>query len=353
VDNLIKKHILLISPESWDHLFVSKHNYSVELANHGNVVYFLNPPSDRYQIRQSIFKNVYIVDYTPFVKGLRFLPRRVQLFFLRQKYRRLERLAGKSFDIVWSFDNSVFFDFSFLPKHVVKINHIVDFSQNFQFERAARTADICFGVSQNIVTKQRQFNKESYLIKHAIHTNHQRQDVNLVGDNTIKAVYAGNLDSQYIDHDSLRSLTENYPQIDFIFIGAGGGKLPRSNNVFPIGRIENHLLLNYLEKADILLLLYDWKRFPDQLTNAHKVLEYLYAGKVIVSSFISDYEDRRNLLEMEDDRRTVLQVFEHVIQNLDMLNGDHRVRERTSFAIRNTYKDRVEEIAKHLKRIGK
>ncbi len=43
------KTILLISPESWGKSFVSKHHYAVELAKKGNIVYFLNPPSDTNQ----------------------------------------------------------------------------------------------------------------------------------------------------------------------------------------------------------------------------------------------------------------------------------------------------------------
>ncbi|MBA4054335.1 MAG: hypothetical protein C0490_06460, partial [Marivirga sp.] len=157
------KKILLISPEGWNHLFVSKHHYAIELSKH-NKVFFLNPPSKEFSIVKSKYDNLWVVDYTPFIKGLRFLPRFLQLYFMRRKFKRIQKLASSQFDCVWSFDNSVFFDFSFLPKEMLKISHIVDYSQNFQFSQTASSADICFGVSQNIVDRLLASNKNSFLV---------------------------------------------------------------------------------------------------------------------------------------------------------------------------------------------
>ena len=42
--SLKDKVILIISPQPWYQLFVSKHHYAIELAKYGNTVYFLNPP---------------------------------------------------------------------------------------------------------------------------------------------------------------------------------------------------------------------------------------------------------------------------------------------------------------------
>ena len=38
------KTILILSPQSWGKMFVSKHHYAIGLAKKGAVVYFLNPP---------------------------------------------------------------------------------------------------------------------------------------------------------------------------------------------------------------------------------------------------------------------------------------------------------------------
>lgn len=44
--SLHNKTILLISPQSWGKMFLSKQHYAIELAKKGNKVYFLNPPNE-------------------------------------------------------------------------------------------------------------------------------------------------------------------------------------------------------------------------------------------------------------------------------------------------------------------
>ena len=46
MDSLRNKTILIISPQAWGKMFLSKHHYAIELAKRGNAVYFLNPPGE-------------------------------------------------------------------------------------------------------------------------------------------------------------------------------------------------------------------------------------------------------------------------------------------------------------------
>ena len=50
--SLHNKTILLISPQSWGTMFLSKHHYAIELARRGNTVYFLNPPLQKNRAQQ-------------------------------------------------------------------------------------------------------------------------------------------------------------------------------------------------------------------------------------------------------------------------------------------------------------
>lgn len=339
------KTILLISPESWSHLFVSKHHYAITLAEQNNV-YFLNPPSTGLSISPSAYKNLWIVNYTPFIKGLRFFPGFVQTFLMKRKFKRIERLASTQFDCIWSFDNSLFFNFSFLSKKILKISHIVDYSQNFQFLMASATADICFGVSQNIVDRLKKYNKNSFLIPHGISLskNYFQKVVEIPGQNSVKAVYAGNLESKYIDKEILFSLVEIHQNVDFIFLGPGGLEWPRKPNTFYLGVIDRMQLPHFLERADVLLLLYDAEKYPEQLTNSHKVLEYLNSGKVIVGCLISDYANKPGLVEMSLKKSETLTLFNRVVTNLDYYNNNEAMTRRRDFAAANTYTERIKEI---------
>src|SRR4030081_3223301 len=51
---LKNKTILLISPQGWGPMFLSKHHYAIELAKRGNTIYFLNPPGEGHDSKNSV-----------------------------------------------------------------------------------------------------------------------------------------------------------------------------------------------------------------------------------------------------------------------------------------------------------
>ena len=65
------KTIIILSPQNWGTMFLSKHHYAVELAKLGNKVYFINPPKDfRFNIKTIIniepegsVENLFIVEH--------------------------------------------------------------------------------------------------------------------------------------------------------------------------------------------------------------------------------------------------------------------------------------------------
>jgi hypothetical protein len=338
------KNVLLISPESWDHLFVSKHHYAVTLAQQ-NKVFFLNPPQSKWVASTTPIKNLTVLDYAAFPRGLRFYPRALQRLFMRKKFRALETLAATTFDCVWSFDNSVFFDFTALPRHVFSICHIVDYAQNFQFATASQTAHICFGVSSNLVQRLAAHNPNSFLIPHGtalpVEFSHL-PEVSLPGRNTIKAVYAGNLNSKFLHRSLMSDLVQAFPEVDFVFLGSGGEWL-QGRNVFRLGQVPHHQLGAYLQKSDILFSVYDTHRFPNQLTNAHKILDYLAAGKVIVSTPLSDYAGKTSLIVCTEPAYYI-SMFRDVCTSLPDVNAMDKITQRRNFAAANTYQLRLSEI---------
>ncbi len=50
VDMLNDKTILIISPQEWGKMLLSKHHYALELAKAGNIFYFLNPPDKKAEL---------------------------------------------------------------------------------------------------------------------------------------------------------------------------------------------------------------------------------------------------------------------------------------------------------------
>ncbi len=344
------KTILLISPESWNSLFVSKHHYATHLGQKNNKIYFLNPPTKSKEVVSTIYENVWQVNYNGFPKGIRFYPPFLQKRFIKRVYKQLEELCGVQFDIVWSFDNSVFFDFAALPATVYKISHIVDLNQDFQIAKAASTANICFGSSQPIVNRLATYNNNSHFINHGLNsfkalTEDEKQNFSLK-ENGIKAFYAGNLDSSYIDWDLLYLIIKKHKAVKFYFAGKWEDvKRKRQTlefeNVHYFGVLSsNHLSLFYAE-IDIFLVCYKNSVDPDQLSNPHKVMEYLGAGKVIVATWTSEYQNCTDLILMSKEADEFPILFNAAVNNLQFYNSTALLSKRIAFAKANSYENQI------------
>lgn len=349
--SLAGKNILLISPEPWSHIFVSKHHYAVHLGRKGNNVFFLNPPSTKNDVTKTQYENVWQVNYTGFPRGLRFFPKILQRQIIKKVFESLEDLCSIKFYIVWSFDNSVFYDFSALPKEILKISHIVDLNQDFQTKIAAETADVCFGVCSPIVKKLLSNNKNTFFINHGFSPCLSEKKVSLPGTNKIKAFYAGNLNLKYIDWFTFKKVVSERSEVDFIFAGPWSNGKVKANmqsfsNVYYLGQLKAMDLGCLYAAADVLLLLYRAVEFPEQLSNSHKMMEYLGSGKMIVASNTQEYQKltERCLFLMAVEGKMFSQLLQSAIQNLEHWNSAIKQKERHNIAMENTYDKQIARI---------
>jgi hypothetical protein len=342
---LTTKNILLISPEPWDHIFVSKHHYAIHLAETTNNVFFLNPPSHKNGIEETPFERLFVLSYKGFWRGLRFMPRFLRGVNQRRVFHLLEDLAQCHFDIIWSFDNSVFYDFDLLPKDIFKISHIVDQNQNFQFERASSTADICFGVIEKIVSRQATYNSNSHLVGHGVNIRSPSRKIILPGNNELKALYFGNLGMRFLDWDLMRNAGNGNNHIDFILIGSNHDKAPKNlpDNVISLPQVNSESLVDHMFAADVLFIFYQGS-YNETYASPHKMLEYFSSGKPIVSTYLSDYDLLQDLIFMTDNKEKWVLHFDRVIKILDNENERINSEKRIEWAKEHTYKKRLEKI---------
>lgn len=343
---LKNKSILLISPQPWQHIQVSKHHYAIKLAERGNKVYFLNPPSTEYEERYTAYENLRELDYGGFWPGLHYLPAWMRKINQRRVFRRLAKLVGTTFDIIWSFDNSVFYDFDCFPKASLTISHIVDLNQEFQHKRASSSAQFCFGVIPEIVKRHEKYNARSYLIRHGVNL-HQPQYLikKLPGGNSKKTVYFGNLAMPHLDWQLLEKAAHHLSEIDFIFIGSNHDQVPVRNleNVLFVPQVDSKQLVDYMHLADVLLLFYS----PDYFTSyasPHKLLEYLSSGKPIVSTIIKEYQHHQDLIYQANNENEWIKLLQKALSEKDV----NVVTKRKQLAEANTYEQRIKEMEKIL-----
>ena len=343
---LENKWILLISPESWDDHHVSKHHYANQLAQMGNKVYFLEPIPGK-SIKK-LETNLFLVRFRNHLKGIRMLPKIIKERMIARDFSSLQKYLNVTFDVIWNFDTSRFFDLSCLPKSVLKICHIVDLNQNFQWDTLAASANYCFGTTRYIIEKLHSQNRNAYFINHGYSEfDAQERAIDILGNNGIKAIYAGNLDIKYLDYDLLQELVASFPNVDFIFIGSYAENNPLNlsdyPNLFLTGKITPSSLSFMYAKADVLLVAYLAQAYEKQLANPHKIMEYLGSGKTVVATKTVEYADSP-LIEMADSRTEFLEKFRNVISKLEVFNDEKKQRARKAFALANTYQHQINRI---------
>ena len=128
-------------------------------------------------------------------------------------------------------------------------------------------------------------------------------------------------------------------------------KLP---NVFFIGSINSDLIKTYLNTLDINLVLYKesktWSKNNTTLDgiiiNPHKIMAYLYSGKLIVSSYIFEYSEGYNeLILMSNKNAELPEIIKQAALNIKHYNGEPLMRQRRQIALDNSYPNQIEKIS--------
>jgi glycosyltransferase involved in cell wall biosynthesis len=290
---------------------------------------------------------------------MRYYPAFLRRYLTRHIFQKIEGLTGAHLDIIWSFDNSLFYDFDALSPSVLKISHIVDLNQDFETARAARTADFCFCTTQLIRARLEQHAPNKvYWINHGLSNsgNYLQNKESLPGQQTIKALYAGNLAMKYLDWQIIGSAVNDNPNVDFIFYGSNRDNtsvaqnpmhsykkevLRKPNTYFP-GQLSSDELGHALKAADVLLLSYQEAHHQDQ-ANPHKILEYLYSGKPIIGTYTAEYQDT-DLLYMTKSNQEWPDLFKLIVHDFPKYSKPAAMEKRKVFALDNTYDKQIERI---------
>jgi hypothetical protein len=361
--SLTNKNILLISPEAWGKSWVSKHHYALSLANRGNRVYFLNPGIDPSLIYQPIGNTfLFVLGDVSVPKGLRYLPKFLRSHFIKKAIQQLESKCEVSFDVVWTFDSSRYFDLTCF-KNALRIFHMMDYRYDFNLPIISKSAHLCLGVTNEIVSKQKNYNPHSFFLQHAFHSYDQTLAKLHGGEKNLKVFYAGNLLLRFIDRTLVLTLVTEFPEVHFYFAGSyeSGNlnsivtsddkafiqALSAFKNVFLLGERSPNELLSLMSEADVLLLFYDSKRYPLDVANSHKIVSYLSSGKVILANRTRQYENL-GLLEMAETHEEYISKMREILRKPEVFNSPEEQAKRTIYAEDHTYEKQIQKIEKIL-----
>jgi hypothetical protein len=375
------KTILLISPQAWGRMFISKHHYAIELARQGSQVYFLNPPDEKKGKRarriciepSGVHENLFIIYHRlSFPYDLKF--HFISLFhkLMKPHIKKILRHIGRPVDIIWSFDLGNLYPFELFPKSAKKIFHPVDEPLNQPAIQSAKGAEIIFSVTSEILDKYRQFGVPVHCINHGLSGEFILANSPFRStENSIHVGISGNFLRPDIDRDIMLEIIRGNPGIVF---ECWGPFQPKQSN---IGGVEDASLIRFVEnlnelpnvilhgtvsagvlakdfqRMDAFLICYDVARDQSKGTNYHKVIEYISTGKVIVSNNISSYQGMKELVVMVNERENNKELpglFREVIYHLPVYNNESLFEQRKSFALNNTYQKQVERISALLER---
>jgi hypothetical protein len=371
---LTKKTILLVSPQSWGKMFVSKHHYAVELARQGNTVYFLNPPDENKTSSKTIIiepsgvhENLFFIHHRlwfPYNIKFHF----ISLFHILMKphVKNIARQIGKPLDIIWSFDLGHLYPFSFFPNSL-KIFHPVDEPTTRTAVNSARGAQVIFSVTHEILDKFRQFRVPKYFINHGV-ADYFLEPLAIDKEKQNHLVHvgiSGNLLREDIDRTILLQIINENPGIVFECWGSYqlrqsniGGKddesvktfilaLQQQPNVILHGVVDAVALAKELRRMDAFLICYNINKDQSRGTNYHKVMEYISTGKVIISNNITTYSDKPFLVQMVSERdhnKALPALFSTVISDLQTYNKEEWQKARVAFATENFYTIQIQKI---------
>lgn len=150
--------------------------------------------------------------------------------------------------------------------------------------------------------------------------------------------YLGVIDER-IDLDLLQKTAKLKPEMAFVMIGPlakiGEDDLPREKNIHYLGMKDYKLLPNYLQAIDIAMMPFALNDATKYISPT-KTLEYMAAGKPIISTAIKDVErDYNHCISIVD----TAEEFAHAIEQLwrvdqgNIEQAYEKILERTSWDV--------------------
>jgi len=376
---LDNKTILILSPQNWGKMFLSKHHYAIELARRGNRVYFLDPPeTGSTELPSSVviapvdgLDNLFLVRHKlwfPYNLKFHVLP----VFHAGMKWhvRSILKAIGRPIDIIWSFDLGNLYPLRFFRKVPLKVFHPVDEPLNKVAIDAAEGADLIFSVTREILEKYEAFKAPRIFINHGV-----TEDFLLPASSgysvgkPVRVGLSGNLVRPDIDRPTLLQIISENPEVIFECWGSysfnqsniGGSddrgtvdfitSLQSRPNVVLHGAVSTKTLAQQIRLMDAFLICYDINKDQSKGTNYHKIMEYLSTGKVIISNNVTTYKDMPALLQMTEERdnnHKLPQLFRAVIGDLAAHNSESCRQARIAFARDNLYCKQLERIAQSI-----
>ena len=342
---------------------MSKHHLAQALAERGNTVVYLDPPQpDEAGISLTQHGTITVATYNHWLRGVNKLPRFVHMWYYRSLIRRVAHASGGPFDVLWCFDTS---RMKWFPKNMgYPLLHLADIDIIEEGKGLMKGASLILSVSDDIRTKALEFKPQAPVIDvgHALDerwADFPKKIINVEEAKPRIVAYAGQMQWDQVDWDALFSITNAHKELDFHFYGPYRKDHPNPafTAVFDLpntsfhGTLDKSKLIPALHNADILLLSYRDQHSKNRSSSLpklfpHKLLEYLATGNVVVSSYVSAYKEREDLLVMAPIGENIVSQFDRALKQYATLNSKAVREARIAFAKQHGFPEFLDRIEK-------
>lgn len=365
-----------MSPQNWNHLFVSKHHYAIELAKMGNRVYFVTPPSAfpnfTIKLKQApSYDNLTLVEFGYLLPFPLFLKYQLTAIFRIQLNWIIKRIKKKidSIDEIWNFNPSIFFNNSSFnaKKEIVFIYDYYDLTAN-NFNEIK--IDLFVSISTFLLNPFSAYNVPKLKLNHALSAPFitlATNRLNLIAhgsrqklEEKLSVGFSGNMFHSHFDYKTLQYIIEKNQFVDFHIWGEHNTDnrddcstevkdfivyLNSAPNVFLHGKLHPNKLAIEYSKIDLFLCCYDANSTKNG-GNSHKIMEYLSSGNLIVSNYLFEFNSLEDLILMpaSSDNSSLPHLFSKAIDNINYYNSTEKVIKRCSYALQNTYEENINKI---------
>jgi hypothetical protein len=370
--------ILIISPESWSQMHLSKHHYAKKLAEVATAVYFLGPPKVTGPLvsirRIEGFGNLFEVNYHRVIPSV-MAERWTWLF---NRLLLIQGLILRAFlpriDLVWSFELVRMPCLRVFGANIC-IFHPVERVASAQQWSAAREADLCLSVAEDILRDIPECGVGKRLLPHGLADDFLRvyPDEGERSD-FISMGYVGSLVGETLNREAVLMLVRMNPTVRFVFWGETGVRtrhihssagapgdasdfvqeLERMENVELRGPCSTEVLAKEMNFGiDGFFVAYR-KQVGEDVVNSHKIIEYLSTGKRVVGSPIGFYKNRPDLYRssQSSSRESVVAEISQVIKEIQEVRDDGGAPCRRGFAFRNSYDQHIKRVSEWIHTIA-
>lgn len=369
------KTIVILSPDAWGIMKVSKMHFAIELANRGHKVFFVNPPRSLADGQRCLAERV---PGTGQLSVIHLNDNRFRIS-LREKLLPLYKIVESGFircvkkisgpiDELWNFNPHVFIN----PNKFYSKRNLLFVYDRFTgrgIHHAAQNSDMIFSVAENILRQFEHVPKKKVLLNHALAPAFvMRNGYQVTGGTNLKTKvgYVGNLFRQGIDKKVFLKIIEDHPDMEFHIWGPSSfEKNNLSSHDAPVGtkvfieslNQQSHVMMHgivpveqlaeEIQAMDAFLFVYNPATDINQASNAHKLMEYLSTGKAVIAMHVSRFAENNLLVMDKADGGNFPRFFSEAVNNLDIHNASAEQDRRRNFALSNTYKHLADEIGRH------